>query len=43
MIGCHAEALTREIVVDREELEDARWFSKAEVEGDADAPAPARA
>jgi NAD+ diphosphatase len=32
MIGCHAEALTREIVVDREELEDARWFSKKEVE-----------
>jgi NAD+ diphosphatase len=32
MIGCHAQALTREIVVDREELEDARWFSKAEVE-----------
>jgi NAD+ diphosphatase len=32
MIGCHSEALTREIIVDREELEDARWFSKAEVE-----------
>ena len=32
MIGCHAEALTRDIVVDREELEDARWFTKAEVE-----------
>jgi NAD+ diphosphatase len=31
MIGCHAEALSREIVVDREELEDARWFSKDEV------------
>ena len=32
MIGCHARgALTREIVVDRAELEDARWFSKAEV------------
>jgi NAD+ diphosphatase len=31
MIGCHAEALNREIVVDREELEDARWFSKTEV------------
>jgi NAD+ diphosphatase len=30
MIGCHAEALTREIVVDRTELEDARWFSKDE-------------
>ena len=32
MIGCHAEALSRDIVVDREELEDARWFSKPEVE-----------
>jgi NAD+ diphosphatase len=31
MIGCHAEALTREIVVDREELEDARWFSRDEI------------
>jgi NAD+ diphosphatase len=32
MIGCHSQALTLEITVDREELEDARWFSKAEVE-----------
>jgi NAD+ diphosphatase len=32
MIGCHAEALTDQIVVDREELEDARWFSKSEIE-----------
>jgi NAD+ diphosphatase len=32
MIGCHAEALTQDIVVDREELEDARWFTKEEVE-----------
>ena len=31
MIGCHAEAVTRDIVVDREELEDARWFDKDEV------------
>lgn len=30
MIGCHAEALSREIVVDRSELEDARWFSREE-------------
>jgi NAD+ diphosphatase len=30
MIGCHAEALTTEIVVDRNELEDARWFSREE-------------
>lgn len=31
MIGCHAEAVTRDITVDRAELEDARWFSKDEV------------
>jgi NAD+ diphosphatase len=31
MIGCHTEAVTREIVVDRDELEDARWFDKDEV------------
>jgi NAD+ diphosphatase len=31
MIGCHAEALSREIVVDREELDDARWFEREEV------------
>jgi NAD+ diphosphatase len=31
MIGCHAEALTHDIAVDHEELEDARWFSKDEV------------
>jgi NAD+ diphosphatase len=31
MIGCHAQALTRDITVDREELEDARWFDKDEV------------
>jgi NAD+ diphosphatase len=31
MIGCHAEALTRDIVVDRQELEDARWFNKDEI------------
>ena len=30
MIGCHAEALSREIIVDREELEDARWFDRDE-------------
>ena len=41
MIGCHAEALTRDIVVDREELEDARWFSKDGDRGHADAQAPA--
>lgn len=32
MIGCHAEALTHDIVVDLEELEDARWFTKGEIE-----------
>jgi NAD+ diphosphatase len=31
MIGCYAEALSREIVVDTEELEGARWFSKDEL------------
>jgi NAD+ diphosphatase len=31
MIGCHAEATSREIVVDKAELEDARWFSKDEI------------
>jgi NAD+ diphosphatase len=31
MIGCHAEALNHDIVVDRSELEDARWFTREEV------------
>ncbi len=31
MIGCHAEATSAEIVVDRTELEDARWFDADEV------------
>jgi NAD+ diphosphatase len=31
MIGCIAEALTEEIVIDREELEDARWFGRDEI------------
>lgn len=30
MIGCHAEAVSSEIIVDRSELEDARWFDRAE-------------
>lgn len=30
MIGCSARALTEDIVVDRAELEDARWFDRAE-------------
>ena len=31
MIGCHAEALSRDIVRDDAELEACRWFSRAEV------------
>ena len=31
MIGCYAEALSTEIIVDRAELEDARWFDRDEV------------
>ena len=31
MIGCHAEALSDTIVVDRGELEDARWFDREEL------------
>jgi NAD+ diphosphatase len=31
MIGCHAQALSRDIVVDRTELDDARWFDREEV------------
>ena len=30
MIGAHAEAISDQITVDREELEDARWFDKDE-------------
>jgi len=30
MIGCHAQALSRTVTVDRSELEDARWFTRAE-------------
>ncbi len=32
MIGCHAEARSHDIVIDRTELDDARWFERAEVE-----------
>jgi NAD+ diphosphatase len=31
MIGCHAQALSDDIVVDRDELEDARWFDREEL------------
>ncbi|MBB4196889.1 NAD+ diphosphatase [Rhodoblastus sphagnicola] len=30
MIGCRAEALSRDIVMDAQELEDCRWFSREE-------------
>ena len=32
MIGCIAEAVTSRIEIDRTELEDCRWFTRAEVE-----------
>ena len=32
MIGCIAQAASRKLVIDREELEDARWFSRAETQ-----------
>src|SRR4051812_44692584 len=31
MVGFHAQALSHDITIDREELEDARWFSRAEI------------
>ncbi len=31
MIGCHAEALSHDIIIDRTELEDARWFTREEI------------
>ncbi|MEZ5810516.1 MAG: NAD(+) diphosphatase [Rhizobiaceae bacterium] len=31
MIGCYGEAVSTEIAMDRNELEDCRWFSRAEV------------
>jgi NAD+ diphosphatase len=31
MIGCHAEAISHDIVIDRNELADARWFDREEV------------
>lgn len=41
MIGCHATALGDDLTIDRTELEEADWFTRAEVEaamrGDADA------
>jgi NAD+ diphosphatase len=31
MIGCLAEAVTEEIVIDKDEIEEARWFDRAEL------------
>ena len=31
MIGCHAEAKSGDIVIDRSEIEDARWFDREEL------------
>ena len=31
MIGCHAEAVSDEVVIDKSEIEDARWFDRAEL------------
>ncbi len=31
MIGCHVEALSKDIVIDRSEIEDARWFERDEL------------
>jgi NAD+ diphosphatase len=31
MIGCHAEARSETIVIDRSEIEDARWFDREEL------------
>ena len=42
MIGCTARATNEDIVVDRTELEDARWFDRDEVDPDAQAPASGR-
>lgn len=32
MIGCHAMALTEQIVIDKDEIEEARWFGREELE-----------
>ncbi len=31
MIGCYAQAVSRDIVIDKTELDDARWFDREEV------------
>lgn len=40
MIGCHAEALTTEVIRDEVELEDCRWFDRAEVKSMIDGTHP---
>ena len=37
MVGFHARALTTEIRVDEHEIEDARWFTRAEMKAEAEA------
>ena len=41
MIGCHAHALGNKLTIDTTELDDARWFTRDEIEkalaGDPDA------
>ncbi len=32
MIGCHARALASDLVIDTTELDDARWFTRSEIE-----------
>jgi NAD+ diphosphatase len=43
MLGCRAEALTEGIRIDREELDDARWFERAAVRAALAGPTPALA
>jgi NAD+ diphosphatase len=31
MLGCYAQALSRDFTIDRNEIEDARWLTKEEV------------
>ena len=31
MIGCHAEAVSDDVVIDKSEIEDARWFDRVEL------------
>ena len=42
MIGCHARALEQDLIIDRTELDDARWFTRDEIAaalaGEPDAP-----